>query len=1180
MGLFSTNYKALIKRPVPESQALRFRTSVSHRILVLLLGATVTGAAAGAAEIDSDTTTPVATSTADSGSPGDITVTDDGEIDVSGSGDTDIVTVDSDNDVLIEGDLLAEDTDGVTGIHVTTGRETNLTVEGSIQLIEDYDREDEDDDDDLDGPLAIGSDRIAILVDDGDTLTGDIVIGDSGYILVEGNDSAGVIVNPLLDGNYTSGGAMSVVGDNAVGVQLAGGVTGDVTITGSISTRGENAAGVEIGGDIGGTFALDGTITSTGFTSTAQTNYVAPLYVDDDTEAVEDRLDADDLYDNAFAVRLTGSVDGGVLINGAVDDFISEEDEDDETKDTVEDFDENRGTGRIYSYGSGIALDIEAVGSDITLGPVVETVRDTLDDDDDDDTDEILATFTYDQGLINRGTIMANGLNIGFDATALAIHGAEDGSTSVTVEGGVLNTGIIRATAYEADALAFNVGISTDIGTFENTGTVSAVTYTLSDDTATALQIDSGANLETVVNSGTISAASNGYGGIATAILDNSGTLTRIENTGTISGTLVSDGREDLENGIARAIDLSATTVGITLIQDRAVPTDDTNSDDEIDEDDVADPYIVGDILFGSGDDVFRVLDGYVYGDTYFGDGASTLDFSSAIISGDLHFGSDIEASLSDTTMAGDFYFGSASGTASISNESTIVGSFFAEGGNLALAIADSDVTFSEETDLELASLTVSGASVISLEVDPNNIRTTPFFQVSGTAVFTDELSIQPVLTSLIADDFSVPLLTALSLDFSADYDTVTTELPWIYDVSLVSPEDDANALNLDFHLKSAEELSLDSNQSNAYAAVLQVATGDEDIGAAVAELTTEKDFLQAYDLLLPQRTDAATRYLESQASAAFGSLGAHLEMNRASSEAGNGAWIQENFSTIDASGTEDSPGYDGRGLGISLGYDRPLFGLDAVGIMGNMSDGRFEEKTGGLNPVTMKSFGIGLYASDKIGPVTLQAAGLYSDIGHSSYRRVVISEYESEVSGEWDGRSTSASILATSDIGSGAFQMSPRIGVDYFSLDQDGYQETASNGLNLAVSDAHTEKVTASTGVALSWTWRPRKSGRTYGPALTQFDSDKSVEPMLRTSLDLGYRSTLSSTPYETQASFVGYDETFTLRSSEEFGDAATVGLSMVAGSQYLKLHLGVGGEFSDEATVATANASIKLRF
>ena len=1180
MGLFSPYYKALIRAPQTAFRTSTFRTSASHRILILLLGATVTGTAATAAEIDSDTTTPIATSTADSGSPGDITITDDGEIDVSGSEGTAIVTVDTDNSFSSEGVLIAEDTDNVVGIHVTTGRDTDLTIEGSIQLIEDYDREDEDDDDDDDGPLAIGSDRMAILVDGGDPLTGDILIGDSGYLVVEGNDSAGIIINPLLDGNLDVSGSISVVGDNTIGIQLSDGATGDVSISGSLSAKGENAAGLTIDGDIGGAFSIDGTLTSTGFTSVGQTNYIAPLNIDEDTDPVEDRLDADDLYDNAYTVRLTGSVTKGLLINGAVDDYVSEEDEDDETKDTVEDFDENRGSGRIYSYGSGIALDIEAVDTDITLGTVVETVRDTLDDDDDDDTDEVLATFSFDQGLINRGTVFANGLNIGFDATALAIHGAEDGSASVTIEGGILNTGSIQATAYEAAALALNLGTSTNIGTLENTGTISATTYTLSDDTATAVQVDDGANLTTLLNSGTIKASSNGYGGVATAVQDSSGTLTYIENTGTISALLVSDGREDNETGIARAIDLSGTTAGITLLQDRKIPTEDTNDDDEIDEDDVADPYLVGDILFGSGDDVFRALDGYVIGDTYFGEGGSTLEFDSVVYSGDIHFGSDILASLSDTTLAGDLYFGSSAGSVSILNDSDISGNFYSTGGNLAMSIADSEVTFEEDTTLELASLDVSGTSLLALEIDPNNIRSTPFFQVTGTATLTDELSLQPVLTSLLAEDFSVPLLSALMLDFSADYNTVTTGLPWIYDVTLVSPEEDPNALNLDFHLKTTSELKLDSNQSNAYAAVLQIATSDEDIGSAIAELTTEKDFMQAYSLLLPQRTDAATRYLESQASASFSSLGAHLALSRSSSEAGNGAWIQENYTNIDASGTSDSPGYDGRGLGISLGYDRSMFGLDAVGIMANMSDGRFEEKTGGLNPVTMKSLGIGLYASDKIGPVTLQAATMYSDIGHSSYRKVIVSEYESEVSGEWDGRSTSASLLASSDLGSGPFQISPRIGIDYFSLNQDAYQETASNGLNLAVSDAHTEKVTASTGVALSWTWRPNRSNENLGPALAQFTQDDGIEPMLRASLDLGYRSTLSSTPYEVSANFVGYDEQFTLRSSEEFGDAATVGISMVAGSEYLKLRLGVGGEFSDEATVATANASIKLRF
>jgi len=1179
MGIFSPDYKVVIQGSIGRNVRPKLQSTASRRVLILLLGLTLSGTAA-AAEIDADTTTPIATSTADSGTPGDITINDDGEIDVSGTPGAAIITVDSNNSVTNEGSLIAEDTDNVTAIHVTTGRVLDITQNGAIQLIEDYEREDADDDDDADGPLAIGTGRFGILVDDGAAFEGDILIGSTGYIQVEGNDSGGVIVNPLIDGNFENAGSVFVTGDNAAGVRLAEGVTGDVRLTGAISATGQNAAGLEITGDIGGAFTLEGSVSSTGFSSTGQTNYIAPSNVDEDTDPVEDRLDADDLYDNDVSVRITGSIANGILINGAVDTFTSEEDTEDETKDTVDDFDENRGTGRIYSYGTGIALDIAATDSDITLGPVTETIRDTLDDDDDDDVDEVLAVFTYDQGLINRGTIFANGINIGFDATALSIRGAEDGSATVTVQGGMLNSGLISATAYEADALAFHLGAYADLGTLENSGTISATTYTLSDNLATALRVDEGAELGALTNSGTISAKSNGYGGIVTAILDSSGTLTSIENTGTISATLVSDGREDLGNGQARAIDLSAQTSGATLLQYERTPVEDINGDDEIDEDDVADPYLIGDILFGSGDDSFTILGGYVVGDTDFGAGTSNFVLDSATYSGDINFGDEITATVSNATLVGDMQFGSAAGTFRIENDSDVGGNFYSTGSLLALSIDGSDVAFEEDTSLELASLTVSGTTQLAFQIDPKTLRTTPFFVVDGTASLSDGLSVKPVLTSLVSDDFIVPLISAGTLDFSGDSETVTTDLPWIYTVTLEAPDSDPNQLNLDFHLKSASELKLDRNQSNAYAAVLEVATSDDDIGSAVTELTTEKDFLQAYNLLLPQRTDAATRYLESQSNAAFSSLSEHLALNRVTSEAGNGAWIQENFSTVDVTGSTDGPGYNGRGLGVSLGYDRPLFGLDAVGIMGTMTDGRFEEKTGGQNPVTMKSFGVGLYASDMIGPVNLQAATLYSDIGHSSYRSVAIGDYTSEVSGEWDGSSTSASLLATSMLGSGPLQLTPRAGIDYFSLDQDAYQESASNGLNLAVSDAHTEKVTASAGIALSWTWRPNAGPRQVGPALEQFGSNVSAEPMVRGTLDLGYRSTLSTTPYEVQANFVGYEEQFTLRSTEEFGDAATVGVSMIAGSEYLKLRLGVSGEFSDEATVATANASVKLRF
>lgn len=1179
MNYFSLNNNTL--RMHASSRSIRLSNRMK-RGLIIALGMS-TALPVWAVEIDDSTTTPVQTSTANAGQADDVTVTEDGDIDLTGLSGTTAITVDSDNTVTQEGEILAEDTDDVIGIAIRTDTVTRLTHAGSIEFLEDYDREDEDDDDDLDGPLAIGSNRIGILVDGGGTVTSDIVLDHGSTLVIEGNDSAGVLIGSALAGDYTQQGSMTVIGDNARGLAFADDVDGDVLISGALTVQGANASAVEIEGDISGSLTIESSISSTGFTSTTATNYIAPIYIDDDTEAVEDRRDADDLYDNTNSVRITGSLGQGLLINGAVDDFISEDDEDDETKDTIDDFDDNRATGRIYSYGSAPALDIQAdAGENLVFSGVVETVRDTTDDDDDEDVDEVLATFSYDQGLINRGTIYASGLNIGFEATALSIAGSDDGTGTVTIDGGILNSGSIQATAYEASSVAVLLGDGTTIGTLENFGTIGAATYTLTDDTAQALVISSGSALESILNSGSITASSNGYGGAATAITDESDTLRSITNTGAISALLISDGREDTETGSSVAIDLSAQTGGATILQYQETPTEDVNQDDEIDEDDVTEPTIYGDILFGSGDDALKILDGGLAGDIYFGAGNATFQLSDAEFLGDTYFaGNTLSLLVENSDIEGDFDFGSATGTLDLLSSTLLTGNLTSDSYGLDATISESEIILLENTSLQLASLSVTGGSTLEFEIDPQNLRTTPFISVSGNAALGSDTLIRPTLTSFIDGDFAVTLIEAGSLTYDEEATELSTEnVPWIYNVILQTESSTTDDLSLGFRLKTADELKLDGNQSNALSAILNVATSDDDIGSAITQLSTEHDFLEAYNLLLPQRTDAATRYLESQSNAAFGALRSHLEFTRASSESGNGAWVQETYSHVSYDGSDEGPGYDGRGLGLALGYDWSLLGLDAVGLMGTMTDGKFEEKTGGENPVTMKSLGLGVYASEQMGRINLQAVGQIAKVDHSSYREIEFEDYVSEVSGTWDGLTTAASLVASTEFGSGAFRMTPSVGVDYFKLDQDGYSETASNGLNLWVSDASTDRVTADAGLGFAYLWRGGEDPSRTGPAYSSYTSANRDRPMVRAGLDIGYRSTLSSTPYEVDAGFVGYEDSFTLSATEAFEDAATVGLSLLAGSELLKIRFGVDGEFSTDATAITANAAVKLRF
>ena len=204
----------------------------------------------------------------------------------------------------------------------------------------------------------------------------------------------------------------------------------------------------------------------------------------------------------------------------------------------------------------------------------------------------------------------------------------------------------------------------------------------------------------------------------------------------------------------------------------------------------------------------------------------------------------------------------------------------------------------------------MTGSSILDFEIDPQNLKTTPFISVSGTASIGSDTTIRPTLTSFIDDDFQVDLIEAGFLSFDEkSAELATDNVPWIYNVSLQTESSETDMLSLDFKLKSAEELQLDSNQSNALSAVLEVAMDDDDFGSAVTQLYTEHDFAEAYNLLLPQRTDAATRYLESQSNAAFGALSDHLEFARASSESGNGAWVQETYSHVSYDGSNDGPG-------------------------------------------------------------------------------------------------------------------------------------------------------------------------------------------------------------------------------------------------------------------------------
>ncbi|MCK5749245.1 MAG: hypothetical protein KAH44_23735, partial [Oricola sp.] len=192
-------------------------------------------------------------------------ITANGAIEIDDTDGVAAVTLDSNNTVSVVGEITMTETDNAQGILIKDGFSGSVTVSGDIVFDDGYTREDDDDDKDLDGPYAVGVNRTGILLESGGVFTGDINIQPGGVIDVEGNQSAGIVLNSELDGSLVLDGTIEVLGDDALGIGIRENVSGDVLLSGTISAKGEDAAGVVVTGAVDGLFTNEGVITSTGF---------------------------------------------------------------------------------------------------------------------------------------------------------------------------------------------------------------------------------------------------------------------------------------------------------------------------------------------------------------------------------------------------------------------------------------------------------------------------------------------------------------------------------------------------------------------------------------------------------------------------------------------------------------------------------------------------------------------------------------------------------------------------------------------------------------------------------------------------------------------------------------------------------------------------------------------------
>lgn len=951
-------------------------TALSRTLLAGTALAALSSPLAAQTVINTARTTPVVTSTVNAGQPADVRIDTAGSVSVT-SGTA--VTVDSDNSVTNAGAIKISNADNAVGIRVTAGRTANIANSGTITIDETYTATDSDNDGDLDGPFATGTGRTAILIEG--ALTGNV--SHTGTILVEGNQSAGIRALGPITGNVTHEGKTTVIGTNALGVGL-GAVSGNVRLAGEIAVQGQGAQGAVLSGDIGGRLQVQSGITATGYRTVP-----AP--------ADPSKLDADDLLQGGSALTIEGNVARGIVFEVPPADAVATDN--DEDKDGIEDAKE--GTTRIIAYGAAPAVQIGGT-SNIAIGATQNTATGF--------------------GIIMAGTILGDGAYAGVNGTGMRIGGR---GGEVTIANGMLVGGQIGGASRGGNATGIELAAGTRLPELRNAGTIAAtVSGTTGTGQATAVLIGEGATVPTLRNSRNITATTI-TGGSAFAILDRSGTLGLIENSGAISAS-----GADTASTRNVAIDLSART-GDSIIRQTAVAAG------------VTAPSITGAIRFGSGNDLLDLADGSLTGNVSFGGGTNRLTMSG------------------DAVLTGNADFGGGAGFLTLANTALFNGKLTGA-QNVAVNVGSGTLVLSGPASI--ASLDVGAGGVIGATVG-GAAGTSTAITVGGNATFGTGSKIRIRLADINTAVGTYTVISAGTLTGASNLAADSALVPFLYKAALAVS---GNNVNVAVTRKATGELGLNRSEAAAFDPLFAALSKDAKVADLFLGINTA-DVFQAY----------VAQTLPDHAGGGFEGLSKGLRafdrhfMDPRSPFAEEGKFrIIADFANWNADKNRDqSADFDLTGLGFRGGAEY-LTSVGAFGITGSWLYNKHDSGPGD-NSVQSDSYEAGVHWRGKFGPV-MGFARVGAGKSDYSGSRVFsggtgTNAVNYTINRAWSGDFVTATGGVSIEGGGQFFFFRPSVVVDYLRLKEDGYAETGGgNALNLTVDARSSKEVAVNGGLAV----------------------------------------------------------------------------------------------------------------
>nr|MEA2797882.1 hypothetical protein [Phenylobacterium sp.] len=923
--------------------------------------------------ISNDTTAPLATS-----KTGDLTIAAGGTVKPP-SGVA--VTIDSNNNVTNSGVIQFQDKDNVTGVLIQGGHTGSLTNNNTIQ-VDDTSTTTTDSNGIVHGPFAVGTGRFGVRVVGPGDFIGPISNALGAVITVKGDNSAGISVETNLGGSINQLGSLTIQGTNSVGIRTTGTVTGDVTLGGTVSALGQGTKAASIGGDVSGALLINGTVSSSGYRYTTRST---------DTTFLS-RLTADDLLQGGPAVTVAGSVGKGILV--------------DSTSTT-----DSAGTvttvaGSISSAGAAPALVVGAVGRDVNVGDV--------------------GTGVDAFGIEIKGTVLGNGVYDGVSSSAIQLGVA--GGGAVTTGDGIRITGSVSSTAYAASATSLQLNSGAAAPIIRNEGTIGAsVSSDAAGAAARAIDIEAGANVHTLANATNIGASVSGQKADAIAIVDKSGTLSEIENIGTIAaGRTLTDVTAPI-TGKVIAMDLSANTGGVHIVQK------DMSAG-------VTPPSIIGSVLLGSGGDQVQILGGSLIGDLVMGGGANSL---------------------------------------TIDGGSTVTGALTAQGGTLALSVGTGSLDIKSASQLNLTSLSLGSGSSVIFTADPAT-NTATRMDVAGTATIASGAKIGLRLNDILQTSATYTLIQAGQLSAGTIDSSLLGSVPYLYNSSLTT-NTTAGTLTATLSRKTAAQLGLPTTIAGAYEPLIQNIGKDAGLEGALLAQTTRSGLINLYNQMLPNHSGS----IFNIAAASISAFSRPIDDRQ--DPAGGGFWLQETNLGIFSNGHADDPGYKGWSIGAVGGYELPRTAFGILGAsLGVSSNQIYPDNVDSAEDLHTTLMDAGVYWRATRGgfSANVKVGGDYMKVSSARVISVLGGDglgVTRTANGSWSAYGFNARGMVSYEKRFGRYYVRPQASLEYLTLMEDAYTETGGGpAMDLAVNSRTSSRLAAFAGVAVGATYGPDHS---WGP-------------------------------------------------------------------------------------------------